>query len=191
LGPFKKPELKDEIAAEIASIGPLDAREHEDMRATLDWIRSGAGIFRIAKPDKPPKHLIAYFVVVDSDHVLLVDHKNSGLWLPPGGHVDPGEHPRDTVIREAVEELGMKAQFERPEPVMLTVVETVGRTAGHTDVCLWYVLAGDRQVSLDYCREEFNSIRWFHRDEVPATRVEPNLARFFRKFYGPESVVLR
>ena len=78
-----------------------------DIRETLAWIVSGAEIFRIAKPDTPPKHLIAYFMVIVGDHLLLVDHKNSGLWLPPGGHVDLGEHLRDTVIREAGEELGL------------------------------------------------------------------------------------
>ena len=30
-------------------------------------------------------------MVIDGDHVLLVDHKNSGLWLPPGGHIDEDE----------------------------------------------------------------------------------------------------
>ena len=35
-------------------------------------------------PDIPPKHLIAYFMVVDGDHVLLVDHKTSGLLATAG-----------------------------------------------------------------------------------------------------------
>ncbi len=172
--------------AEIEAIELLDTCERADIAETLNWIRSGVEICRIAKPDTPPKHLISYFVVVDGDHMLLVDHKNSGLWLPPGGHVDPGEHPRDTVVREAMEELGMAATFERPGPAMLTVVQTVGRTAGHKDVCLWYVLTGDRRAQLDYCRDEFNGVRWFHRDELPETRVEPDLARFVRKLYGAE-----
>ncbi len=47
------------------------------------------------------------------------------------------------------EELGLEAAFLRPEPVMLTMVETVGRTAGHTDVCLWYALCDDRHAVLD------------------------------------------
>jgi hypothetical protein len=29
--------------------------------------------------------------------VLLCDHRLSGLWLPTGGPVEPGEHPLGTV----------------------------------------------------------------------------------------------
>ena len=45
--------------------------------------------------------------IVDGDHVLLVDHRMAQLWLPNGGHVEPGEHPRDTVVRELKEEIGL------------------------------------------------------------------------------------
>ncbi len=178
--------MRETLTAELLSITPYDDKEARQISETLAWILSGAELFRVRKPAIPPKHLISYFVVVDGDHVLLVDHKNSGLWLPPGGHVDPGEHPRDTVVREADEELGMVAQLMQPGPAMLTVVETVGRTAGHTDVCLWYVVVGDRRISLEYCREEFDGIGWFHRSELPETRVEPDLARFVMKFFGAD-----
>ncbi|MEV4702232.1 NUDIX domain-containing protein [Actinoplanes sp. NPDC049316] len=39
--------------------------------------------------------------------VLLVDHRNARLWLPPGGHVEPGEAPAVTAGRELAEELGV------------------------------------------------------------------------------------
>ena len=44
------------------------------------------------KPDVPPKHLVSYFALVDERRgkLLLVDHKLAGLWLPSGGHVEPG-----------------------------------------------------------------------------------------------------
>ncbi|MGV9748387.1 NUDIX domain-containing protein [Rhodococcus zopfii] len=40
-----------------------------------------------------------------------MDHIGAGLWLPTGGHVEPGEHPLDTAIRETREELGIDADF--------------------------------------------------------------------------------
>jgi 8-oxo-dGTP pyrophosphatase MutT (NUDIX family) len=59
----------------------------------------------------PPKHLVSYAVLIDprDASVFLVDHILAGLALPPGGHVEPGEDPADTVRREAMEELGIQA----------------------------------------------------------------------------------
>ncbi len=92
-------------------------------------------------------------------------------------------------IREAGgEELGLEAAFLRPEPVMLTEVETVGPTAGHTDVCLWDALRGDRHAVLDYCRDEFHGIRWFHKDALPETRVEPSQGRCVTKYFRETAV---
>ena len=66
-------------------------------------------------PGTPPKHVISYFVPVDARNrcLLLGDHRKSGLWLPPGGHVEDGEDPRDTVSREAAEELRIDARLYR------------------------------------------------------------------------------
>ena len=136
---------------------------------------------RIQKPATPPKHLISYFALVDNEHVLLVDHKNAGLWLPNGGHVEPGEHPRATVVRELREELGLELSVPPQAPLMLTCTVTVGATAGHTDVSLWYVIESDRRQPLQFDAEEFNSVRWFHRDEIPFANSDPNLGRFLNK----------
>ncbi len=171
------------IAKEVESINPADSLEEEHQEDVLMWINSGAELFRLKKPDTPPKHLVSYFVVIDGDYVLLVDHKNAQLWLPSGGHVDPEEHPRDTVIREAYEELKIKADFRKPEPYMITCTETVGKTVGHVDVSLWYVLKGNRSMTLDFDREEFFSVKWFHYMEVPLERCDPHMERFLQKYY--------
>lgn len=173
--------MRQQIRQEVATIVPLDELERGQLADTLAWIDSGAELFRLAKPATPPKHLVAYFVVVDEDHVLLVDHRNAQLWLPPGGHVDPGEHPRTTVLRELAEELGLAPAHRVAAPLMLTVTTTVGLTAGHTDVSLWYVLHADRRRQISHDETEFSSIRWFAFDEVPFERGEPHLRRFLAK----------
>ena len=101
--------MRAAIREEVELIQPLDGLEYETKLDVLSWIDSGAELCRLEKPAKPPKHLISYFAVVDGEHVLLVDHVNAELWLPTGGHVDPGEHPRDTAMREAREELDVQA----------------------------------------------------------------------------------
>lgn len=56
------------------------------------------------------RHFTASAVVLDDeDRVLLVHHNKIGLWLYPGGHVDPNETPAEAAVREVVEETGVPA----------------------------------------------------------------------------------
>jgi 8-oxo-dGTP diphosphatase len=43
--------------------------------------------------------------------VMLVDHAKARAWLMPGGHVDPDEDPRVTVVRELEEEPQIAPRF--------------------------------------------------------------------------------
>ena len=173
--------MRSAIREEVASIEPFDALECAHREDALAWIDSGAELCRTQKPATPPKHLVSYFVLVDHDHVLLVDHKNAQLWLPSGGHVEPGEHPRATVMRELREELGFDLSDVSEAPLMLTTTETVGITAGHTDVSLWYVINADRRLVVEFDPGEFHSVQWFHFSEAPVSRSDPHLERFLRK----------
>lgn len=173
--------MRDRIKAEVNSITPLDAKEEKTQREVLDWIDSGVELCRLEKPATPPKHLISYFVLVDFPFLLLVDHIDAQLWLPTGGHVDPGEHPRDAVIREAREELDIESDFLFENPIFVTSTTTVGLTAGHTDVSLWYVLNGSKKKAYNYDTSEFNSIRWFHINELPFQNTDQELFRFVQK----------
>ena len=174
-------DARSDLHSLVAAIVPLDGREEADVADTLAWIDSGAPLWRTAKPATPPRHLVSYFLLVDGEHVLLVDHINAELWLPAGGHVEPGEHPWATVRREAREELGIECDPAPGQHLVLSISQTVGRTASHTDVSLWYVLQGDRSGALSWDAGEFRSIAWFHRDHLPLHRSDPHMARFLRK----------
>jgi 8-oxo-dGTP diphosphatase len=175
--------IRKEILTAIASIIPFDNVEREHLNFVKDWIASGAGIFRIAKPDKPNIHLVSYFIVIDpqTNELLLVDHKKAELWLPPGGHVELNEHPRKTVKRKVKEELGIDAEFMFEDPLFLTVTNTVKNVACHTDVSFWYVLRGNREMLLAFDTDEFYQIQWFHQKEIPYERTDPHMKRFLDK----------
>ena len=176
--------MRGEIRKEVACIQPYDELERTSIEAVLAWIDSGAELCRLEKPATPPMHLISYFALLDGEYILLVDHINAQLWLPTGGHVEPGEHPRETVLREVREELFIDGVFLEPEPLFLTLTETVGKTAGHTDVSLWYLLKGDRSAALSFDESEFHSVRWFHRNDVPLDRSDRHMHRFLGKLFA-------
>ena len=59
--------------------------------------------------------LVAACALVDADGRVLIarrpaDKDMAGLWEFPGGKVDPGERPEQTLIRELKEELGIQVQ---------------------------------------------------------------------------------
>lgn len=172
-----------EIDDLVGNISPYDSLEKEHIENALRWIRSGAELYRRVKPATPPKHLVSYCTIVDPEKqsVLLVDHHKSGLWLPAGGHVDPDEHPQKTAFRELEEELGVLLPLLLETPAFITVTETVGPTAGHTDVTLWYVFVADPNVKFTYDQTEFKKVEWFSMDRLPLERTDPNLSRFCRK----------
>ena len=173
--------MRTAIRSELLSIKPLDSIESQHLGEAIAWIDSGAPLFRTAKPATPPQHLVSYFAVVDGQSILLVDHKNAQLWLPPGGHVEQDEHPRAAVVREVREELGFIPTHEIAEPLMVTCTVTVGLTSGHTDVSLWYVVRATREQAMTFDAEEFNGIKWFRYSEAPLQRSDPHLARFMQK----------
>ena len=175
--------IRNEIHRLVSAIEPFDDEEANHIEFVKKWIESGAEIFRIEKPAIPNIHLVSYFVLVDQNEnkVLLTDHKKSGLWLPAGGHVEPNEHPQETVKREIVEELGIEAEFLLLNPFFLTLAKTVGSTAGHTDISLWYLVKGKASDSLEYDEREFNQIEWFSPHDIPYSRTDPHMSRFMQK----------
>lgn len=175
--------IRQEIQSTINFISPFDEIEQEHIAFTKSWIDSGAEIFRIAKPATPDPHLVAYFLLIDpsSNQVLLVNHKKAGLWLPSGGHVEPNEKPKETVKREILEELRIEANFMIEVPVFLTVTKTVGLTAGHTDISLWYILEGCSSTSYNFDSEEFIQIRWFSPSKIPYKQSDPHMKRCMEK----------
>lgn len=51
----------------------------------------------------------AGILIVDGK-VLLIKHKKLGLWLNPGGHIEPGELPHQAAEREFFEETGVRVR---------------------------------------------------------------------------------
>ncbi len=67
------------------------------------------------------KHFTASALVLgNSRSLLLVDHKKLGVWLYPGGHIDPSETPDQAVLREVKEETGLEVRMLGPDNVELS-----------------------------------------------------------------------
>ena len=175
----------------VSALAQVDEVESEHRRDVLRWLRSTDDVYRRVKPAAPPRHLVSYVVPVDpaDGSVLLVDHINAGLWLPPGGHVEPDEHPAETANREAREELGIVGANLDGQPAFVTVTETAGIDAGHTDVSLWFLIEGRRTQQFTPDAGEFRDVRWWTQAELQAAdpaRFDPHFTRFYAKVWPNE-----
>ena len=59
---------------------------------------------------------VAVFVL-HNDHVILHPHRKLGIWLPPGGHIEPNELPDEAARREVAEEAGIAVELVGPRGI--------------------------------------------------------------------------
>lgn len=176
------------VLDEVKSVVAYDELEKAHTNDVIGWVKSTDNIFRISKPDIPPKHLVSYFVVYDkvAKKIMLVDHLKAKAWLPSGGHVESNEDPRDAVVREAQEELQLDAAFDvvGTSPFFVTVGETKP-PGSHIDVSLWYVISADSTQKIQFDPREMNGCKWFSFSEIFAMEIkllDPHMHRFTSKF---------
>ncbi|MEY2568326.1 MAG: hypothetical protein QOE35_2855 [Actinomycetota bacterium] len=155
---------KNELRALVESRAPVDERERESQRRFL------AELDRLERPldeHADPVHVTGSAVVIGPRGVLLHLHKRLGLWLQPGGHIDPGETPEQAALREVQEETG----FACTDPQFVHVdVHAGGR--GHTHLDLRYLLHADGDPTP--AAGESQDVRWFGWTEA-ITMADPGL----------------
>ena len=99
------------LRADLSSRVPLDDRERRSIEAFVSALDS---LEDPLNQEADPVHVTGSAIVVGPRGVLLLRHKRLGIWLQPGGHVDPGETPWNAALREAGEETGLDVALRRP-----------------------------------------------------------------------------
>lgn len=128
------------------------------------------------------RHVTVTAYVVCEGRTLLHRHRKLGMWLPPGGHVEPNEDPVQAALREAREETGLTVEllpyehpvggFDRPSqlpaPVTILVedIDEPGRPHQHIDMIYFTrpVEGASRDVGPDW--------RWTTSDELERAALD-------------------
>lgn len=152
-----------ELRSHLAGHAGRDPRERESLRRTLallDWLPHPLD------QTADPTHVTGSAIVLDGDgRVLLHRHKRLGIWLQPGGHVDPGETVAQGAIRETREETGLDAVHPGRGPALVHVDVHQG-PRGHVHLDVRYLLLADGGAAFDPHEGESPDVGWFDLETV-------------------------
>jgi 8-oxo-dGTP pyrophosphatase MutT (NUDIX family) len=137
-----------------------------------------------------PGHVTASGFVVnpDGDRVLLVHHATIGIWVQPGGHVDPDDAaPLEAARREIAEETGVVDLTPVSAGIFDIDVhefpEGSGRPAHrHFDLRFAFVAADDRIAP----SAEVLEALWASVGELGGLGVDRSVLRPVGKLLGPD-----
>ncbi len=142
---------------------------------------------KLTKREFVPDHICAFFVPIhrQSGSVYLGHHIKGRDWMPPGGHIEPGEHPVETVRREFREELRVGLGKEKIEIFNLSIkkIEHPRRYCRlHYD--LWYLVWTDK-LDFDFDPGEFYEAGWFGiREGAKKIKHNPDYRRIVAGLLG-------
>ena len=131
---------------------------------------------REAAGSAPTRGFTVAVFVVHEGRVLLHRHKKLGLWLPPGGHIEPNELPDEAAVREVEEETGVQVELvgERALPidyprqlVLPAGVQLEDIEPGHQHIDLVYFarpISGREAIDPECAQRDLAG--WYHPDEL-------------------------
>jgi 8-oxo-dGTP pyrophosphatase MutT (NUDIX family) len=182
---MKAEDMRTAVHAELRALPPpVDLRERRSRLRLLDWLRRPVRLFdRLAGP----VHVTGSAIVVWPPGVVLHLHQRMGMWLQPGGHLEPGEPPWLAAARETAEETGLRAAWPARPP--LVHVDVHPGPHGHLHLDLRYLL----RVPGDSPRPaagESQDGRWVSWPEALAV-ADVGLVGALRAIQGPRRIGAR
>lgn len=142
--------------------------------------------------------------------ILMIKHKMLGIWLSPGGHVDPHELPHHAAEREFLEETGIKVKAisahplhevedDRAEDLPLPFrynlhwINRPGEKKARANgtICEQHYVFGFfvipenvKALELKFGDEGVDDIQWFGEEDVESIQTSPTIKEEMRMVFA-------
>jgi len=131
--------------------------------------------------------LIGRAAVIDQGKILMVRETMDGKWSLPGGWVDVGDSPAESIRREVLEETGLTVEVVKLAAVFDKLKHDHPPAPNHSYLVYFLcdLTGGELSTSV-----ETSAVGWFSEDEIPEVskgRVTTGqIARMFEHWRNPE-----
>ena len=134
---------------------------------------------------------VAVFVV-HHDHVLLHPHRKLGIWLPPGGHIEPNELPDEAALREVEEESGLVVELVGGYGVEVHAPDAPKQLVRPAGIQLEDITPGHQHIDLVYYARPLNArpeelpsltddMRWLREEDFATIDLTDEVATWARQ----------
>ena len=127
--------------------------------------------------------LVVADYIFDRDKLLLIHHKELGLWLPVGGHIEKNETSDDAALRESKEEvnLDVKLLSQSNIPVVGNTKRNlatpfyvnVHSVGNHDHCCFFYICEALNPLELKLKKDEVDDYKWVEKRELISKNYMP------------------
>lgn len=110
---------------------------------------------------------LAGSLIIRDGKLLFLYREDEEHWEVPGGKVEKDESPTEAAVREAEEEIGVKASLEKPF--------YSGEFQHDDTIFLWHCYKASIEGEPEIQEGKFEKLEWFEASELDELELAPNI----------------
>ncbi len=174
--------MKNDLLKELQLLSQKTYVDPDVFQSFEDFLTTSP---EITRPENEKYHVCAFCMPVQKNtkNVYLGHHIKADDWIPPGGHIEKNEHPRDTAFREFKEELDFQITNEAIELINISVknIDNPAQTCKR-HYSFWYVVIMEKPIPFTFDRTEFYDARWFAPPELLNKTHHPEYQKVIQQY---------